>query len=132
MTRTFRCTAATMLVSLVVLLYGCSSTRPVENLEDVSIPAGLTMEQIENALVQGGQTRGWLVKKLEPGHAEATIFVRSHVAKVDIYYNQDSYSIRYKDSENLDHADGKIHGRYNEWVANLSGDIQRAMVYLPE
>lgn len=79
------------------------------------------MSEVYDAIVEGGQVRDWKIRQIEPGHAEGTLFVRSHVAKVDIYYDTDGYSIEYED--------GTIHGNYNKWVQNLDGDIQRALVY---
>ena len=74
--------------------------------------------------------RGWIVKKIEPGQLEATIYVRSHMAQVTIDYTASGYSIRYKDSTNLGYKDGKIHRNYNKWVQNLNMDIQRAFAML--
>jgi len=102
----------------------------VENIEGSPIPGGLSDEQIVKAIQQGGATRGWIVKKVSSGHLEATIFVRSHMAKVDINYDAAAYAIRYNSSENLGYKDGRIHRNYNKWVKNLNMDIQRAFAML--
>lgn len=121
--------AATLCAVLALMLGGCAGKPMVHNIQGSSVPAGTTMSEVYDAIVEGGQVRGWKVRQIEPGHAEGTLFVRSHVAKVDIFYDTDGYSIEYKDSENLEYEDGTIHGSYNKWVENLDGDIQRALVY---
>jgi hypothetical protein len=57
------------------------------------------------------------------------LYIRSHVATVDIYFGTTSYSIIYKDSVNLDYKDGRIHRNYNKWVQNLNSDIQSKIPY---
>ena len=106
------------------------AARDIQNIEGSTIPAGLSDRQIQAAMVSGGQTRGWIVKAVRRGHMEATLFVRSHMAKVDITYAAKGYSIHYRDSKNLGYADGKIHRNYNKWVQNLDMDIQRALALL--
>ncbi|MDZ7668583.1 MAG: hypothetical protein U5Q16_03880 [Gammaproteobacteria bacterium] len=122
-------TGAAVLCATLLLLGGCASNPMVQNIQGASVPAGSTMSEVYDAIVEGGKVRGWKIRQIEPGHAEGTLFVRSHVAKVDVFYDTDSYSIEYKDSENLEYEDGTIHGNYNKWVQNLDGDIQRALVY---
>ena len=104
--------------------------RPIVDVEGSPIPAGLSDKQIQTAMKSGGETRGWIVKTVADGQMEATLFVRSHMAKVDIYYGNGEYAIRYKDSENLGYKNGKIHRNYNKWVQNLNMDIQRAFAML--
>jgi hypothetical protein len=104
--------------------------RPIENVEGSPIPQGLSDKQIQNAMISAGQTRGWIIKPVGAKHMQATIYIRSHMAKVDIRFDRSSYSIVYNDSENLDYQDGRIHRNYNKWVANLNMDIQRALAML--
>ncbi len=119
------------LFSMALLLAGnAHAAKPIENVEGSSIPAGLSDEQIAKTIQRGGAARGWVIKKVAAGHLEATIFVRSHMAKVDINYSNDSYSIRYNDSENLGYKNGKIHRNYNKWVKTLNMDIQREFAML--
>jgi len=67
--------------------------------------------------------------EIGPGHLEAQILVRSHEAKVDIFYDEAMYSIIYKDSVNLKYDNGLIHKNYNKWIRNLDIDIQRTLSY---
>lgn len=57
--------------------------------------------------------------------------VRSHLAFVDITFDEATYSITYKDSHNLDYKKSKgrekIHRNYNKWVHTLNRELQRAL-----
>lgn len=127
-----------MMVNAVVAVFSSAllfsgaayAAKKIENIEGSPIPGGLSDAQIVKAIQQGGTTRGWIVKKVDSGHLEATIFIRSHMAKVDIMYDAAAYAIRYNSSENLGYKDGKIHRNYNKWVKNLNMDIQRAFAML--
>lgn len=131
MTRRRMVGAVLALFSSTVLFSGAlHAAKMVENIEGSPIPGGLSDAQIVKAIQQGGATRGWIVKKVDAGHLEATIYVRSHMAKVDITYDAAAYAIRYNSSENLGYKDGKIHRNYNKWVQNLNMDIQRALAML--
>jgi hypothetical protein len=109
-----------------VPLAGCS-THHVLNINDA--PIGINAQSrdvgqiIESALVQ----RGWQVESRQPGQILAFIVIREHRAGITITYDRDSYSIAYRNSENLNARGDNIHRNYNRWIANLNTDIQRAM-----
>jgi hypothetical protein len=56
--------------------------------------------------------------------------LRTHVAVVDIDYDQRAYNIRYKDSTNLDYTGTTIHRNYNGWVENLDKAIKAQLAGL--
>ena len=87
---------------------------------DAAIPAGLDLAAVTDAITTGAADRRWTPSVVAPGHVEARLQVRSHAAVVDITFDESAYSIRYKDSRNLDYMDGRIHRNYNRWVANLN------------
>ncbi len=120
---------ATLLVTFLLGAAPAAYARaPIVNIENAPIPAGLTMEEIEQTLVAGTFSRqGWTAQIVAPGHIEARVNVRSHSAVVDITFDERAYSITYKDSHNLDYKNGKIHGNYNKWVATLNGVLQRVL-----
>jgi len=102
--------------------------QPIENIENASIPSGLDMASVRNAIIEGCGARNWVAKEIEDGELQCTVQVRSHTAVVDINYNTENYSITYAHSVNLKYKDGKIHRNYNSWVQNLNGDIQNALL----
>lgn len=93
----------------------------------ISVPVGLNDKAVNKAIRIGAAQRGWVVSRQELGFIEATLNIRSHVAKVGITYDTGSIGIRYLDSTNLDYTVKKgvtrIHGNYLKWVNNLVRDI---------
>ena len=103
--------------------------KVIENLEGQPIPEGLSASQIKKAIVVSGGRRGWLIREIGANQFEATLNVRKHTVVVDIRLSGNTYSITYNTSVNMKYdGAGKIHGRYNSWVANLNSDIQRGLL----
>lgn len=120
----------------VVVLTGCTSNE-VRNVQSEPVPTTLSGKQIsmanvEKAIQIGARKLGWKTRVVKPGLIEANLALRTHRATVEIPYAQGEYSILYKDSANLDHADGRIHRNYNRWVANLSHAIQSELTVVQE
>lgn len=119
---------ATVVVSLCFAT-GCMTTSKVNQLMDVPVNSNtggsLSSAQVRKAILAAATKRGWVARELSPGVITATLAARGHKVVVDIPYSGSSFSIIYKNSENLDYnsADNTIHGKYNSWVANLRHDI---------
>jgi len=115
-------------ISLMVILLVACVAQPIYNIDDAMIVSStnktLAKEDIKNAIMKAGTTRGWVIKENSPGNLVGTLFIRNHMAKIDIKYNEKSYSINYIDSENLNHEGYLIHKNYNNWVKNLQQDIE--------
>jgi len=119
----FRLVAVMMLAAA---LAGCNRTMPIQNVTDrqVAIPVGVDgAEAIKSAILDGGRAKGWKMVEVEPGHIVGTVAVRQHVASVDIAYDDHSYSIVYKDSQNLMYDGTRIHRNYNKWIVLLEQQI---------
>ena len=122
-----------VLVALCAMLFllltsvAQAAYEEILNFQASPVPPGLSPEQIEKAIANGGAQRGWVVQSVTPGHMLGTLNIRRHTVRVDIRYTSASYSITYKDSDNIKFREGKIHGAYNRWVRNLNGDIQQAL-----
>lgn len=123
---------AALLLSLSPLFSGDAEarTRTVENVENASIPAGLDMKTIGDAIIDGCSVRNWQASEVEPGYMQCTLYIRDHMAKVDIRFDTSAYSITYADSDNLKYnaEKNKIHRNYNSWVQNLRGDINNELL----
>lgn len=108
-------------------LSACARTGPVRNVSDapIAVSGELTQKDIRTAIIRAGSARGWRMDPQDDGHILAVLKVREHVAKVDIYYDQSSYDIVYRESQNLryDPANETIHSNYNGWIQNLELDI---------
>ncbi|MCW8846341.1 MAG: hypothetical protein OQK99_10930 [Gammaproteobacteria bacterium] len=122
----FRKSGLLVLVVLLLSLAGCNRTLPVLNINEhqVAISADQDGEAvIKSAILAGGAAKGWRMTESEPGHIQADITVRQHMASVDIFYDDHSYSIAYKDSQNLMYDGNKIHRNYNKWITLLDQQI---------
>ncbi len=126
MTRFFQLRFPAVLGLLAALvLTGCASHREaIYQNPPISYSSALTMHQIEKGIMEGCKRRDWNPTKIRDGVIEATLHVRDHVAVVRITYNQESYTVKYAHSENLNYEHGSngtetIHPNYNRWVQNL-------------
>ena len=106
---------------------GCFRCAPVFNVIDAPVTTAaagqLTEEQVRSAIVRAGIALGWKMRDEGPGKLAATIALRAHTAEVEITFSPKQYSIIYKNSTNLDAADGQIHKNYNGWIQNLTRGI---------
>lgn len=110
----------------LVLVGGIAACRTasVYNVHDASFTSEApTLDAAEKAIRLAGASLGWQMKTESPGHLVATLPIRSHLAVTDITFDQDSYSIIYKDSNNLKYNGSTIHSNYNGWIQNLQAAI---------
>ena len=126
--------AASSWALVLMMLLGVAAVAPIavasEVLVDpqpISVPPGLSEKAVAKSIRLGVAQRGWVVSRQDPGYIEATLNIRSHVAKVGITYDTKSIQIRYIDSTNLDYEVKKgvrrIHGNYLKWINNIVRDI---------
>jgi len=118
--------------ALAVVLIACAPT-PVRNVENAPINVSSTnydLSDVAKAIKSAGTGLGWQMKQETPGHIVGSIYLRSHVAVVDITYTLDEFSINYKDSTNLKYnaASNTIHKNYNGWIQNLTNAINSHLV----
>lgn len=119
---------AALLLGALTLSVPSHALQPVQDIEDSPVPSGLSLTQIKKAIIRGGARRNWVIRESSPGVMEGTLNARKHMVKVEIRYNQFSYSITYKASANMKYNGGLIHKKYNAWVRNLDQDIQRNLL----
>lgn len=115
--------------ALLLVLAGCRS-NPVLNIENapIEISGKHSSKDIKKAIIRAGAGLGWNMKPKKAGHIVGTLFLRKHVAIIDIKYKKKSYSITYKDSQKLDYDGTNIHKNYNSWVQNLNRQIQAQLL----
>lgn len=113
----------------IVLVSGCRS-GVVHNIDDAAIVTSVdkyTTKDVKKAIMRAGGSLGWIMKPNGSDKMTATLTLRKHVAVVDISYNKKTYSIRYKDSQNLDYDGTNIHSNYNGWIQRLNSAIQNQL-----
>lgn len=117
---------------LALALVGCRS-NPVYNVSGAPVTTSTrnySMSDVRGAILQAGASLGWQMKVVRPGLIVGTLYVRDHMARVEIPYDRRTYSILYRDSSNLDYDGANIHNNYNSWVRNLSNAINERLSLL--
>lgn len=111
--------------ALLLILAGCRAS-PIYNVEDapVNISGKYSLNDVKKAIIRAGAGLGWTMKAKKPGLIKGSLFIRQHVAIIDIRYSKKGYSITYKDSQNLNYDGSNIHKNYNGWIQNLNRQIQ--------
>jgi len=116
------------LIAALLLGVAACTSKPVMNVENRTPPAAVRSEDdMRRAILTALQSRQWTVERADRGNIMALIQRRSHQAEISIPYSATSYSIRYRDSQNLGYKNGKIHRNYNKWIHNLDRSIQQQL-----
>jgi len=111
-----------ILVATAALFFaGCRAGQPIQNVEKA---------QVSTAIVRAGTRLGWQMKPSGKGRVSGTLVVREHTANIDVDHDTKTYTIRYKDSVNLNAKDGTIHPNYNSWIQNLDRNIRAELAQL--
>jgi hypothetical protein len=113
-------------VTAALLLVACAS-QPILNVTQAPVAANKpnpSMDDVRTAIVRAGSGLGWQMNPDKAGHITGRLTLRTHVAVVDIDYTQTDYSIKYRESTNLDADGGNIHRNYNGWIQNLDKAIR--------
>jgi hypothetical protein len=123
------------IIAVIALLFfaGCATTQPVLDVTQSPIAANKpnpSMDDIRQAITRAGAGLGWQMNPDRAGHITGRLLLRTHVAVVDVDYTQKVYSIKYRESTNLDYGDGKIHRNYNGWIQNLDKAIKVQLMNL--
>lgn len=117
---------------LALVLAGCRS-NPVYNVADMPVTTttgGYKLDDVRGAILQAGVSLGWQMYSVRPGLIVGTLYLRDHMAQVEIPYDRNSYSILYRDSSNLNYDGVNIHSNYNGWVQRLRDTINARLSVL--
>jgi len=117
-----------IMASLLLMLAGCK-TNPILNIQNtpIEILAKHSSKDIKKAIIRAGTELDWQMKSVKEGHIIGTLYVRTHVAVVDINYSKNNYNIIYKSSKNLKYDGINIHKNYNRWIQVLNRLIQKKL-----
>jgi hypothetical protein len=123
-----------LLAAAALISAGCATTQPIQNVQNAPIvlPPGksVSMNQVTSAIMRAGASLGWQMEPAGPGKLTGRIALRQHTAVIDVEHDTKSYSIKYRDSTNLDARDGSIHKNYNGWIQNLDKNIRAQLATL--
>ncbi len=115
---------------IVMVVMGCRGAGQIYQVKDAPVQTATgkepTMEDMQKSIIAAGVGLGWQMAVVKTGEILGTLNVRSHQAVVSIPYTTKSYSILYKDSNNLHYNAEKqtIHENYNGWVQRLDQAIR--------
>src|SRR5688572_28156387 len=119
---------ASLLAALALLFAGCGTNQPIYDVQEAPIilqpGKTVTMTQVSTAIMRAGKSLGWQMQPEAPGKISGRLAIRTHMAVIDVQHGTNSYSIKYRDSSNLDAKDGMIHRQYNNWIQNLDKSIR--------
>lgn len=119
------------LLLLLALLLSCGQAHAgraeIVDPPPVSIPAGLSQEQVVKDIRRALIGRGWSVKAEQPGEIDSELHLREHVASIKLAYDASEVRLSFVDSRNLDYKEkgGKryIHSNYLGWIGYLVQDL---------
>ncbi len=112
---------------VLLLLVGCGLIAvPVVNLSErqVIAPKAVSLDDVQKAIIRAGASLGWQIVPRGTGYLEGTTTWKAHRAHVDIKFDTKSYSIMYKDSDNINYDGTNIHRVYNAKVQDLDKSIR--------
>jgi hypothetical protein len=108
----------------------------LQNYDNVPIvradKAMLTSARVREAIVRAAQQNKWVVGEDAPNRVVATFSIKGkHSLTVEVRYGETQFSIGYRDSSNLNYAQGAngpvIHPAYNKEVKALLDSINAAL-----
>lgn len=121
------------LTIIFCLLIGCR-TNPVYNVSKLPINAHpeieITYAEIERAIVRIATSLGWSIKRVAQGELIAILKLRTHKAIASITFDDSTFSISYKESQNLKFDGANIHSNYNGWIKRLEKEITAELAAL--
>ena len=80
--------------ALTLTIIGCRA-NPVYNVEGapITISGKHTNKDVEKSIIRAGASLGWKIKRIKDGHLVGTLYIRKHVAIVDITFNKKTAEI---------------------------------------
>ncbi len=115
-------------VVVCLLLSGCfGRIQPLYSVYSHPVPSSanfMSLSEIGDVIELSGINRKWLVEEQYPGLMRLTFRKKTHMAVVEVSFDQSQYSIKYVNSTDLFYNGTNIHRNYNRWVANLERDIE--------
>ena len=113
-----------LLIATLALGTACRSAT-IYDAERKTLPQTGSLELVKKDIERAGRIQGWEFEEVGPGKLIGIKRHGKHGAWVTIEYNEQSFSIRYRNSSNLRQSGGKIHKAYNVWVKALENSIRR-------
>ena len=124
---------AALALFTLLTLSACSTSVPIRNFDANPVPQMASgkhdRERSKTNILKECMKLGWTCRSNAEGQILGKLDIRKHQLRVDITFNEQEYSIDYKDSINLDYNGKKIHRQYINWVTNLMRNIDAKLAY---
>jgi len=110
-------------IGLFLSFIGCGGPKKILQVKE-PIKVQVTQNNARAVILQATKRRGWKTKEISPKRIEAEYAKGTkYMARVNIFYDVNTYTIEYLDSKNLKYDGQKIHKTYNSLVASLRKEI---------
>jgi len=120
---------ATSMVIMVGLV-GCKGRAPIKNVEHQVMPQParyMSNQQIGEIISQTLSKRGIYCAPVADNRLMCSMDTHGHQAQFSIDYNQNEFSINHVSTSNMKESEGRVHPKYNKWIANVKKDILKAL-----
>ena len=116
-------------LACAIVFSGCvwlsGNRATVYDISDAPLDHTGTIEQVEVGIRRAVQMQGWdVIQEVRPRVIYVMKRRGSHSATAAISYDDATFSIQLRGSENLKQTDTRIHKLYNEWIRELESTIQ--------
>ena len=91
-------------------------TQPIRNIK-------VTNTQMKEAIERAAQAQNWAVTPLKDGQLSASYHKSDYMAKINIDYSSNYYTITYSDSYRMRYRTTSIHPTYNKLIKALQANI---------
>jgi hypothetical protein len=113
-----------------LLLFVGACTAPIYKVESKPYgwgpQKGVTLAQVQSTVEETAKKLGWSLSDVKTGRftAERRWDANKHNIVVDVTYDLNKFSIRYKDSKQMSYSGTSIHHTYNDMVQALEDQIK--------
>jgi hypothetical protein len=127
-----RCTRLLVVACLILAIAAC--TAPIRRVNSPNYGWGprpeVTLAQIQTEIEKTARGQGWQLSEVKTGSFVAKREwgdKGKHNIVVDVVYDRKGFSIRYKDSKQMDYDGKSIHHTYNDMVETLRDGIKASV-----
>ncbi|MBQ9275795.1 MAG: hypothetical protein IJ228_13395 [Succinivibrio sp.] len=116
-----------LVLSAAFLLASCAyKHQAVENVSGV-VPAGLTSQQVEEAIVKAAVEYNWQIVSKESGAVVLQQLKNKYSATVKVVYDTANWAVQLVSATglNYDKSNNTVHSHYNVWARNLGSEIDK-------
>ncbi len=126
-----------LLVLAFLMLTGARVAAPMYEQKPLSVPAGMSLEQVTEVVKRALSGRGWIIDKNVPAddglstEITSTLKVRVHSVKIKIAIDTDQVHMTFVSSVYMKYRKSKkrgplIHPKYTTWLKSLEFDVKTA------